>query len=89
MSSKSKIQKTIEKRKKRRLKKDYEFKQALLSANPEEIKIALKKQRIPHSDDDFVVMHIANYLTSKITDSPTDVVWAALEKYDEYFRKNV
>ena len=50
---------------------------------------SLDKQRIPHSDDDFAMMHIAKYLTSKIQDHPVATVQAALKKYDEYFRKDM
>jgi hypothetical protein len=89
MATKLAVQRLCEKYKKRRLKKDYAFKQALLSAEPKIIKAALDKQRIPHSDDDFAMMHIAKYLTSKIQDHPITVVQAALKKYDEYFRKDM
>jgi hypothetical protein len=88
VATKLAVQRLCEKYKKRRLKKDYAFKQALLSAEPKIIKAALDKQRIPHSDE-FAMMHIARYLTSKIQDHPVATVQAALKKYDEYFRKDV
>lgn len=87
MSRKPTAQEIYEKQKKRRLKKDYEFKQALLSANPDTIKAALKRSRIPYPSDDSVLLQVAKSITSNIKDRPAALVYAAIMKYDEQLKR--
>jgi hypothetical protein len=87
MVSVQKAQKIHRKLEKKRLKDDYKFKMALLSADPETIKTYLRKKGIPHSSDDVELMEIARWLTSCIRNHRTEVVQSALEKYDECLRK--
>lgn len=86
MGRKPTAQEIYEKQKKRRLKKDYEFKQALLSANPDTIKAALKRSRIPYPSDDSVLLQTAKSLTSYIKDCPAALVYVAIMKYDEQLK---
>lgn len=84
MSRKLTGRELYERDRKKQLKRDYKFKQVLLSADVSAIKDALDRKRIPYSYDDNEVMRIARWLTSNINDHPVEVVQAALNKYDEY-----
>lgn len=87
MSRKLTSKELFEKNRRKQLKRDYKFKQALLSADVDIIKAALNRKGIPYSSDDCVVMQTAKYLTSNIRDHKPSVVFAALEKYDEFLEK--
>lgn len=86
MSRKPTAQEIYEKQRKRRFKRDYKFKEALLSADLPTVKATLKSCGIPYSLDDAVLVRTIISIIASINDRPIEVVQAALRKYDEQLK---
>ena len=86
MSRKLTAQEIYEKQRKRRFKRDYKFKEALLSADLPTVKATLKSCGIPYSSDDAMLIRIIISIVASINDRPTEVIQAALRKYEEQFK---
>lgn len=82
MSRKPTAQEIYEKQRRRRFKRDYKFKEALLSADLSTVKATLKSCGIPYSSDDVILIQTVKFVVANINDRPIEVVQAALRKYD-------
>ena len=82
MSRKPTAQEIYEKQRKRRFKRDYKFKEALLSADLHTLKSTMKSCGIPYSSDDVILIQTAKSVVANINDRPTEAIQAALRKYD-------
>ena len=86
MSRKPTAQEIYEKQRRRRFKRDYKFKETLLSADLPTIKATLKSCGITYSSDDAMLIRTIISIVSSINDRPTEVIQAALRKYDEQLK---